>query len=78
MSLSVSPETSMEEVSDTPSSLSVDTLKIFASSTIYCVEGTEIPISHAFTLERVIPSIFAKSVCVYFFDSLKTLILLKL
>ena len=35
-------------------------------SALGLVEGTEIPISQAFTLERVIPSFFAISDCVNF------------
>lgn len=42
---------------------------------MYCVDGTEIPISHAFTLDRVIPSCLARSACVRPFCSRRYLIL---
>ena len=47
----------------------LETLKIYANSTIYCVDGIEIPISHALTLDRVIPSCFARSAWVMPFCS---------
>ncbi len=45
-----------------------------AKSTSDWVDGTEIPISHALTPERVIPSRFASSACVIDFCSRKHLI----
>lgn len=53
ISSSSSPLTLTVAVEFNPNKKSVETLKNVDSSTIYCVEGTEIPISHAFTLERV-------------------------
>lgn len=50
-------------------------MNILANATIYCVDGTEIPISQAFTLERVIPRCFANSVCVNPICSLSDFIL---
>lgn len=74
-SFSLSPATLMEEVVSTPKRKSVDTLKMWANSTTYCVEGTEMPIFHALTLDLVIPSCLANSDCVLFWFSLRDFIL---
>lgn len=75
ISASVKPATLTDAVVSTPSKKSVDTLKISASSTTYCVDGTDIPISHAFTLARVIPNSFEREACVNPRCSLNILIL---
>ena len=65
----------MVEVVFTPKRQSVETWKMFANSTMYCVEGTEIPISQALTLDLVMPSCFASSDCVLMVFSLRDFIL---
>ena len=75
MSSSDKPSTLTLAVASTPSRKSVEIWNSDASSTTYCVEGTEIPISHAFTHDLVTPSILASSVCVHAFSSRSSFIL---
>lgn len=62
-SFSERPSTLTVAVDFISSRKSVGTLKLFATSTTYYVDGIGIPISRAFTLERVMPSFFARSDC---------------
>jgi len=61
ISLSDNPETFIETVFSTPKRKSVETSKTLVNSTIYCVDGVEIPISQAFIVESIMPS------CLYIF-----------
>ena len=52
------------EVFSIPNRYSAETLNCLASSTMYCVEGTDKLISRALTPERDIPNMRAISACI--------------